>query len=194
MAPEIQQILSRLTELHPPFWRDFAYLVAQVISIGGLVFSILAYREAGKAFREAKSAKEAARAAGRTVKIQTVTIELTEVSQMLDRIEPGMLFSEARDLLAEIQRRLRRLVTPFASNTQLQSAIESTLQALDTAHKSLKAVRPADPGKEKEAPDAVYYAIEDDFAAINNSVAGLLGLFEKMTLDFGDDDGESRGN
>ena len=191
MTPELQSILDKLKELHPPFWKDLGYLITLFIGIAGLVYSYKAFKEAGKAFREARSAKEAATAAGRTVKIQTVTIELTEVTQMLDRVEPGMLFSEARDLLAEVQRRVRRHVAPFAEHPRLSNAIETTLQALETAHKSLKGARPADAAKEVEAPNAVYNAIEDDFATINNCVAGLMGLFEKVTLGLGDDDGEA---
>jgi hypothetical protein len=52
-------------------------------------------------------------------------------------------------------------------------------------------VRPTDPAKETEAPRAVYFAVEGNFANINNCVADLLGLFERETFDFGDDDAES---
>ncbi|HSZ61494.1 MAG TPA: hypothetical protein VK828_06835 [Terriglobales bacterium] len=191
MTPELQSIVDNLRELHPPFWRDPGYVIALFTAIAGLIYSYKAFKEAGKAFREARSAKEAATAAGRTVKIQTVTIELTEVTQMLDRIEPGMLFREARDLLAEVQRRVRRHVAPFAEHPRLSSAIKTTLQALEAAHRSLKDARPADAAREAEAPNAVYNAIEDDFATINNCVADLMGLFEKVTLGLGDSDGEA---
>jgi hypothetical protein len=191
MTPALQPILDKLNGLHPPFWKDPGYVIAILIGIVGLAYSYKAFKEAGKAFREARSAKEAATAAGRTVKIQTVTIELSEVTQMLDRVEPGMLFREARDLLAEVQRRVRRHVAPFAEHPRLSGAIKTTLQALETAHKSLKGARPADAANEKEAPNAVYNAIEDDFATINNCVADLMGLFEKVTLGLGEGDGEA---
>lgn len=145
-------------------------------------------QEAGKAFREARSAKEAATAAGRTVKIQTVTIELTEIAQKLDRIQPELAFAEAGDLLREIQRRLRRLMAPFATDPELRDAIGAVLQALQAAQTSLKAVRPTDPAA--EAPNSVYYGTQDAFDTISNCVADLLGLFEKQTLHFGENDAE----
>jgi hypothetical protein len=184
MTPEIQEVLKRFSDLHPPFWADPGYWTAQIIGIAALVFSILAWVEARKAFHEARSAKEAATAAGRTVKIQTVTIELTEIAQKLDRIQPEIEYNEARDLLSEIQRRLRRLVAPFARDAELKDPISAVLQALQAAQTSLKAVRPADP--KTEAPNAVYYGTQEAFDAINNCVADLLGLFEKQTLDFGE--------
>jgi hypothetical protein len=188
MPPDLQSILTRINDLHPSFWRDPSFWIAQIIGVAGLIASIMAFLEARKAFHEARSAKEAATAAGRTVKIQTVTIELTEIAQKLDRIQPDVVFNEARDLLSEIQRRLRRLVAPFATDPELEEAIGAVLQALQAAQTSLKAVRPSDPTT--EAPNSVYYGTQDAFDTINNCVADLLGLFEKQTLDFGDDDAE----
>lgn len=186
MTPEPQQILDRLNELHPHFWWDPGYWIAQIIGLAGAILSLLAFLEARKAFHEAKGAKEAATAAGRTVKIQTVTIELTEIAQKLDRIQPEVVYNEARDLLSEIQRRLRRLIAPFAKDPELKDAIGAVLQALQAAQSSLKAVRPTDP--KVETPNAVYFGTQDAFDTINNCVADLLGLFEKQTLDFGEND------
>jgi hypothetical protein len=184
MPTDIQTALNRLIELHPPFWKDWGFLISLAVGIAALGFAM-------GAFFEARQAKRAATAAGRTVKLQTVTIELTEIAQKLDRIQPDILFNEARDFLAEIQRRLRRIMSPFAKDAELSGPIGAVLQALEKAHQSLKLVRPTDPTKEAEAPNAVYYGIEDDFAMINNSVADLLGLFEKQTFDFGDEDAQS---
>jgi hypothetical protein len=184
MTPEIDQLLDRINELHPPFWRDLAYYVAQIIGLAGLFYSYKAFKEAGKAFHEARSAKVAATAAGRTVKIQTVTIELTEIAQKLDRIKPELLYSEARSLLTELQRRIRRVVAPFADEPGLSNTINSLLRALEAAQASLKSLRPTDPSAEE--PFIIYYATQEAFDAINNCVADLLGLFEKQTLDFGE--------
>jgi hypothetical protein len=181
MPPDVQLILNRVNELHPPFWKDWAFWIALSVGVASVYFSFLA-------FIEARQAKRAATAAGRTVKIQTVTIELTEIAQKLDRIQPDILFNQARDLLTEIQRRLRRLMSPFAKESELSEAIKAVLQALQAAQASLQAVRPADP--KAEAPNSVYYGTESDFATINNCVADLLGLFEKQTFDFGDNHAE----
>jgi hypothetical protein len=62
---------------------------------------------------------------------------------------------------------------------------------LQTAQASLKAVRPTDPSKEAEAPSAVYNAVEENFATINNLVADLLGLLEKETLNLGENDAKT---
>ena len=155
-----------------------------MIGIAGLIFSFFA-------FLEARNAKRAATEAGRTVKLQTVTIELTEVAQKLDRIQPEIGFSDARDLLAENSRRLRRAVSPFARDPGFKEPISVLLESLQAAQVSLKEVRPTGAGDGTAAPNAVYYAIEGDFSTINNNVADLLGLFEKKSIHFGDDDGES---
>ena len=186
MTPDIQQVLGRLSELHPPFWKDLGFWIAQIVALVGVFFAIRAFLSAEKAFHEAKSAKDAATAAGRTVKIQTVTIELTEIALKLDRIELELKYNEARDLLSEIQRRIRRLVAPFAKDPELKEAIGAVLLALEDAQKSLKAVRPTDP--KAETPNAVYYGTQDAFDTINNCVADLLGMFEKQTLDLGEND------
>ncbi len=146
-----------------------------------VIFSILA-------FREARKAKRAATAAGRSVKLQTVVIELTEISQKLDRVQPDVTYSEARDLLSEVARRFHRAVSPFARETKLAGAIDLALQALQAAQTALKSVRPTDLTKEEDesALSAVYFAIEENFATINNLVADLIGLFERQTFDFGD--------
>jgi len=60
---------------------------------------------------------------------------------------------------------------------------------LKAAKVSLTAVRPSDPSKEAELRKRSILAVEGDFATISDCVADLLGLLEKETLDFGDEDG-----
>ena len=91
--------------------------------------------------------------------------------------------------MSEISRRLRRVTSPFAKELALSGAITALRDALQAARSSLKAVRPTDLTKESEVPQAVYMAVEADFAAISDCVADLMGLLEKETLDFGDEDG-----
>src|SRR5258706_5078498 len=123
----------------PDFW------INGVIGRGGLLFAVLAYLEA-------KQAKSAALEAGRTVKLQTITIELTEISQKLDRISPEIRFSEARDLLAEMSRRVRRAISPYANESDFREAISAVREALTAAQESLKTVRPSDPATAEETP------------------------------------------
>ena len=161
--------------LRLPLWKRPDFIFASMVGLGGLFFSILAYIEA-------KQAKRAATEAGKGVKLQTVTLELSEVSQKIDRLRPGVSFSEARDLLSEVSRRLRRAISPFSQEPDLKDAIQQLRNALTTAETSLKSVRPSTPSNETAAPDAVYFAIERDFATINNFTADLMGLCEKKTM------------
>lgn len=181
--PDYQNIIAILNKLNAPFWYSVSFWISTVIGLLALFFSILA-------FVEARKAKRAATEAGRTVKIQTITIELTEVSQRLDRLETEIPFNEARDLLNEISRRLRRIISPFQNDIDLQETITALRQALDSAKKSLNDVRPTDVGQEQKAPHAVYNAIEAYFSTINSLVADLLGLFEKKTINLGTKNGK----
>lgn len=193
MPPDMQsQIEQAIARLQQPFWQRgefwfFAVLgvLALGVGIAGLVYAILAFKEAQLAKIAAENAKHAALEAGKTVRVQTVAIELGEVSQKLERLRPKILFADARDLLNEISKRIRRNVSPFAEEPGLKPSIAAVRQALDAAQKSLNDVRPATPENESEAPNAVFNGIEADFALIGNLVADLLGLFEKQTFDSG---------
>jgi len=175
--------------LEVPFWKHPDFWISSIIGVAGVCVSFLAYRQAEKATQEAEKAKQAATEAGKTVKLQTMAVELSEVNQKLDRVQPGIKFNVAKDLYNETSRRLRRVIAPFAEHPDLHEAIEAVRTALQATQTSLKQVRPTDPAKESEAPDAVYYGIEDNFATINNCVADLLGLVEKHAS-FGDNDAE----
>lgn len=181
---EPQQTVAALdlirTAVELPFWKHFDFWIATILGIAGLVFSI-------KAFIEARQAKQAATEAGKTVKIQTVTIELSEIQPKLDKLHAEIKFDEARDLLNEITRRLRRVISPFERDHSFSDKITALREILDKTKESLNKVRPSDPTK-AEVPRAVYFAIESDFAAISNVVADLSGLFEKKTINFGDED------
>jgi hypothetical protein len=179
-ASTLNRILETVAE---PFWHRTDFWIGAVIGIAGLVFSV-------KAFLEARKAATAAREAGRTVKIQTTTVDLTEFAQRLGKIQPRIRFVDARDLLDEVNRRLRRAIAPFAGDPVLKNAIEVLKKALQAASEALAAVRPTDAAKESEAPDAVYNGVEGHFRAISDALADLVGLFEKKGFDFGEVDGQ----
>jgi hypothetical protein len=101
----LQQVLQRLDV---PFWKHIDFWIATLLGVAGVFVSFLAYRQAEAAKEEARQAKEAATEAGRTVKLQTMSIELTEIAQKLDRVQPGIKFNAAKDLFNETSRRLRR--------------------------------------------------------------------------------------
>jgi hypothetical protein len=188
-AADVQAILQAISHLNPPpFWQRFDFVIATAIGLAGLYFSIKAFQEANKAKQEATRAKAAATEAGRTVKLQTVTLDLGEVSQKLDKLRPGIAFADARDLQTEISRRLRRAISPFETYPDLRDAIHRLRAALDAADSALKSVRPSAGSTEAAAPDAVYYALEREFSNIANLTADLMGLCENKTMRIGESD------
>lgn len=178
------QLLGRLqTLLEVPFWKHADFWIESILGVAGVLVSYMAYRQAEAAKQEAKKATTAAIEAGRTVKLQTMSIDLTEVSQKLDRVEPGIKFSDAKEMFNETSRKLHRVMAPFEDHAELRTPIEAVKAALDATHESLKLVRPSDATKEAVAPDAVYNGVEDSFATVNSCVARLLGMIEKQTVE-----------
>src|ERR1700733_10350816 len=150
MQQDAQQQINRLVGvLQSPFWDrpDFWVFVALsmvglAVSSFGLWYSLRAFEEAEKAKLEAQAAKAAAKEAGKVVRVQTVAIELGEISQKLERLEPDILFSEARELLNEVSRKLLRSVAPYAEEPALKAKISAVRQAIEGAQTSMKGVRP----------------------------------------------------
>lgn len=170
---EIAELAKRLTE---PFYSDWGYWIAIIIGLASVWFSI-------KAFLEARKAKQAAAEAGRTVKIQTITIELTEIAQRLDKLDFELSFSEARDLLNEVGRRLRRLIAPFQSTKDMVEACDNLKAALDEAKDALEEVRPQTEDNTELPLNTVYFATQGHFSNISSLVAEIMGLFEKRTIE-----------
>jgi hypothetical protein len=176
---EIAVELARLAAfLERGFWMDPGFWIGNVLNLIGLGLSGLAVWQATKA-------RDAAVEAGRTVKGQSVAIELSEVAQRLDAIPPDISYRQARDILAEITRRVRRVISPYAEDEQMKVVVTELREVLSSARDSLGAVRPSSPAAEAMAPDAVYFGIEDEFAAINNAIADFLGLLETKTIEKG---------
>src|SRR5258708_35517113 len=102
MARDVQTLRDVLEMLREPFWwRPEFWAIATLelmggaIGVAGLVFAI-------KAFREARRAKRAATEAGRTDKVPTIAIELTEISHKPDKLKMDLLFGTATDLLSQL--------------------------------------------------------------------------------------------
>ena len=107
-----------------PFYIQAKFWISTILSVAGVIFSIMSYREA-------RAAKKAEFEAGKTVKLQTITIELTEIAQRLDKLDFELSSSESRDLLNEISRRLSRLIAPFQDNKHLVNSCQNLKTALD---------------------------------------------------------------
>jgi hypothetical protein len=194
VTPDLQSQLDKLFNiLQQPVWHrwDFWLLLilgvgGTAVSIAGLVYSLRAFREAEQAKNEARKAKTAAIDAGKTVRAQSVAIELGEISMLVQRLDQDIRYIDARNLLSDITRRLRKALSPFAQDSALKSLVSGVKEALDNAQKSLEKVRPTDLSKENETPMATFYGIEGAFRLINDLVADLLGLIQNKTFDFGD--------
>lgn len=176
MNPEMSAVVSNamnqiLAALQEGFWHKVDFWIFLILGIFGFIFSLLAYLEA-------RQAKRAATEAGQVVKIQSVLIDLTELGQKINRLDPNIRFNDARDLLTETSSKIRRIVSPFNSDDKLQNTINKLLAALDTAQIALNSVRPTAADSESSAPQAVFYGIQENFSCISNLVAELLGLFE----------------
>ena len=175
-AKALMQLLSK------PFYWTWDFWVNVAIGVGGLTFSVLA-------FFEARAAKNAAAEAGRTVKIQTITIELGEIAQRLDKLDFDLSFSEARDLLNEVSRRLRRLIAPFQSTDDLIDAASNLKKALDDAKTALEHLRPQQLTQQEHdegvsaALNNVYFGMQGHFSNVSSLVAEIMGLFEKRTIE-----------
>jgi hypothetical protein len=159
-----------------PFWEKGDFYIFVCLGIISISISWLA-------FIEARKAKLAAVEAGTTVKIQTITIELTEISQRLDKLDMKVSYSTARDLLNEISRKIRRMISPFDNDNypQLKELLSSLKGALEGAKVALKNVKPVG-DIEDSVGDSVYYAIEDYFSTINGYTSELIGRLERITL------------
>lgn len=168
-----------VTAINLPFYTLTEFWIASFIGVISIIFSV-------KAFKEAREAKKAAYEAGKTIKIQTITIELTEIAQRLDKLDFELSFPEARDLLNEVSRRLRRLIAPFQDTDDLSQPCKNLKVALDQAKLALDEVRPQDATEEELPPNSIYFGTQSHFSNINSLVAEIMGLFEKRTIEVND--------
>lgn len=171
-----QEIMRILNEINIPIWKKIDFYLSFV----GFVFS-------GLAFRAANKAKEAALSAGKSVKIQTITVELSEISQKLDNLDIDISYSAARDLLNQIQRKLIRLISPFSNKKypHIKETFSKLESEFNVAKDSLNSVRPNVQGDDIIQSNSVYYAIESSFSEINSLTANLLGLLESIAMNGG---------
>ena len=161
------------------FWEGGDFWITTILSLIGIVVTSMSFVQAKKAKEAAKKAKEAAESATKTVKLQTITIELVEIIQKLDTLSRAIDFSTARDLLNETSRKVRRLVSPFKEDVEYKDAIKDVYSYLDKVTEALNQVRP---NGEEVVKFVIYNAIENHFTKLNGSLAELLGLIEKRTI------------
>lgn len=171
-----EEIIKLASQHATPFYKSISFWVSSLIGIASVYFSV-------RAFFEAREAKKAASEAGKTVKMQTITIELTEIAQRLDKLDFNLSFYEARDLLNEVSRRLRRLIAPFQTTADLNDSCSNLKAALDEAKSALEEIRPQTENGVDIPSNSVYFATQGHFSNINSLVAEIMGLFEKRTIE-----------
>lgn len=177
-----------LAVVNAGWWTRVDFWIGSILGVGGAIISAFGLYYAVHAFREAKRAAEAAHAAARSVKIQTVTMELQEVAQKLSGLPADIRFVAARVLLTEANHRVRRHTAPFKDDPRFKESITQLRAGLSAAWNALDGVRPTDPSK--EVPYAVFNAIDNSISQLTMLIADLLGLMETESLALGEDDVE----
>jgi hypothetical protein len=170
-----QQIIDLI--LNNPFYKRTDFWISIIIGLLSVLYSIIAYREA-------KAAKIAAKKAGNTVKIQSITIDLTELIQRLDKLSTKLDYSQARDFYNELNRRVRRSISSLTLNTNYQEKTKCIIETLTTIKTNL------DDARQSGSTDPtmleginLYYAIEGDFSNLSGQLADLCGLLEQKTIE-----------
>jgi hypothetical protein len=159
-----------------PFYEDPGFWIGAVIGVASLVFSLLAFREAGKA-------KKAAQRAARIVAEQEVVIKLSNIGARLRQLPEAqsMGYEAARNLLEDTGTQLREIISQFRDQPVYKNKCRELLQTLEAARGALDRARPRYPDA-GTSPETVFYLLEGHFSALNSKVADLLGLFKRHTM------------
>lgn len=175
---EYQELLKQLAKIeNVPFYQDASFWISSVLGIVGIYYSIIAYREA-------KEAKKAAKAAGNFVKKQSITIDLTEIIQRLDKLSTELNYSDARDFYNELNRRVRRSIATLSTDSDYSGKTSQIVTTLDTIKTNLDGVRQSGSTDQSLlAGTNLYYAIEGEFSTLSGKLADLCGLLEQKTLE-----------
>lgn len=172
---QYEELLNLITNQSIPFYKDTSFWISTLIGVIGVFFSIISYREA-------KEAKKAAKAAGNFVKIQSITIDLTEIIQRLDIISTELNYSHARDFFNELNRRIRRIISILSTNAVYNNKTSEILLTLNAIKNNLDDVRKSKTNEQSLAGIDIYFAIESEFSNLSGQLADLSGLLEQKTL------------
>ena len=184
-GPTLQDVFDTVSA---SFWGKGDFWISQILAIIGIALAGFGLLYAIKAFREAALAKTAARDAGRIVNYQATTLELISLPTILANPPKKISYFKARDALAAVTPRLRKIISTYEHETDIADKLQSLRKSLDDAQVSLAGVRRTNPTvQETDAPYAVYNAIEGHFAAINAQIGELQGIFEQKTIKYGND-------
>lgn len=151
------------------FWETGDFWLFLVLSLMGITLSAIGAWQAYSAKLEAKKA-------GQTVRIQTITIELSEMCQRLEKLDGKIDYQTARDIHSEVNRKLRRLIAQMDVDTisaVQRTKVDGNLVELKEA---LNAVRPV--GDAPVIPGAVYFAVENHFTSLIGTLSEMIGELE----------------
>ena len=165
--------LVPLTTTDSAFWQQGDFWIFLVLTFIGITLS-------GIGAWQAYSAKLEAMKAGQSVRIQTITIELSEMCQRLEKLDSQIDFPTARDVYSEVNRKILRLVAQVAPATisgEKRTALQKNLNDIKDA---LTSVRPV--GEGAYVPGAVYYAIENHYTSLIGTISGIIGELELSTV------------
>ena len=175
---QYKDLLNSIVNNQPtPFYLEFSFWISTIIGALSVYFSIVA-------FKEAREAKKAARAAGSVVRLQSITIDLTEIIQRLDKLSTELNYSDARDYYNELNRRVRRSLSVLTKEMAFSEKTTEILHTLGQIKANLDGVRQT--GTVDQSLIAgidLYYAIEGEFSSLSGQLADLCGLLEQKTLE-----------
>lgn len=171
---EIIKLISKNETV--PFYCETSFWISTAIGILGLYLSY-------KAFSEAKEAKKAAKTAGNFVKKQSITIDLTEIIQRLDKLSTDLNYSDTRDFYNELNRRVRRSIATLSTEKDYIDKTKKILDTLNTIKANLESFRQSSSDQSLLAGVNLYNAIEGEFSNLSGKLADLCGLLEQKTLE-----------
>lgn len=171
---KLEQILSNTSQ---PFYENIGFWIGIVLSIVGILISWVAYKEAEKA-------KKAAFKAANFVRIQSITIELTEIIQRLDKINPDLDYSTARDFYNELNRRIRRSISAISHLSEFTEKTKTIIETLSNLKKNLDEVRKTGL-EDKSLLEGVnlFLILEGEFSTLSGDLAELSGILENRTIE-----------
>jgi hypothetical protein len=168
-------ISNILNLLSTPFWKHWDFWLSFTVSILGLIASLFACREAYRA-------KIAANKAGKTVKIHTIGIDLSEINQKILKTDPNISYIDAKEFLQEISNKIIRSISSIDGDSDYSEYITNIKKTLDTLSVQLRDSRPIDPSTSPKISE-IYYATEHSYIKLSRQIAELLGKFDKRTID-----------
>lgn len=166
-----------LDSQQPEFYEDITFWISLIFGLIGIYLSYIAYKQASEA-------NTAARAAGTVVKLQSITIELTEIMQRMDKLSTELDYSDARDFYNELNRKVRRCISVLNIDPNYSNKTKEIIQTLVNIKNNLEQVRQT--GSTDQTLLAgidLYYAIEGEFTSLSGQLADLCGTLENKTLE-----------